>query len=175
MSKRVVTGYFKDETDLKSAISKLQENNVEIADVFTPFPVHGLERLLKYRRSHIPKVGFWAGVLGTISALAFQIWVNTIDYPIIFGGKPYTSLPSYIPVAFELTVLFSSFAMVFAFLIRSNLGAGAKNKIFDPQVTDDRFLILLEPPGEEEGQINTLKEHLSDTGANDIKVQDKHL
>lgn len=173
MSKKVVTGYFNDEKDLKSAIKQLQENDISIADVFTPFPVHGLEKLLKYRRTHIPKIGFWAGAAGTAAALGFQIWVNTLEYPIIFGGKPYLSLPSFIPVTFELTVLFSAFAMVFAFLVRSNLGLGAKNTIYDPRITDDRFLILLEPAEDKEEKLNQLKEHLSGTGANDVKVQKK--
>lgn len=173
MNKKVVTGYFEDEKDLKSAIKKLQEKSIRIADVFTPFPVHGLEHLLKYRRSHIPKVGFWAGAIGAASGLGFQTWINTIDYPIVFGGKPYLSLPSFIPVTFELTVLFSAFAMVFAFLFRSNLGAGAKNKIYDPNITDDRFLIMLEPEAEGDSQLNSLKEHLGQTGAMNIKVQEK--
>ncbi len=173
MSKKVVTGYFEDEKDLKSAIKMLQEKSIPIGNVFTPFPVHGLEHLLKYRRSHIPKVGFWAGAFGAATGLGFQIWVNTIDYPIVFGGKPYLSLPSFMPVTFELTVLFSAFAMVFAFLIRSNLGMGAKNTIYDTNVTDDRFLVLLEPEFDDEESLNSFKKQLNQTGAKDIKVQEK--
>ncbi|MFW5699297.1 MAG: DUF3341 domain-containing protein [Bacteroidota bacterium] len=168
-NKKHISGYFEDETDLKIAIKSLQEKSVNIKDVFTPFPVHGLEKTLKYRRSHLPKVAFWGGVLGLILAMAFQIWIFTVDYPITFGGKPYLSIPTFIPVAFELTVLFAAFSMVFAFLMRSQLGIGAKNKIYDERVTDDRFLILLEA---KEDEVKTYESALGETGALNITLHD---
>jgi hypothetical protein len=169
MSKQYITGYFEDEVDLKTAIKQLKEKNIPIKDVFTPFPVHGLEHVLEYKKSHLPKVAFFAGGLGAAVALGFQTWIFTIDYPINFGGKPFFSLPSFIPVTFELTVLFAAFSMVFAFLFRSGLGMGAKNKIWDERITDDRFLILLEPENQNK---DDYKSALEATGALDVKFQE---
>ena len=169
MSKQYITGYFEDEVDLKVAIKQLKEKNIPIKDVFTPFPVHGLEHVIGYRKSNLPKVAFWAGALGAACGLSFQAWIFTVAYPLNFGGKPYFSLPSFIPVTFELTVLFAAFSMVFAFLIRSGLGMGAKNKIWDERITDDRFLILLEPEGQ---NMDNYKAALEETGALGVKFQE---
>ena len=141
-----------------------------IYDVFTPFPVHGLEKLLGYRRSHIPKVGFIGGTIGAACGLGFQTWVFTKSWPLNFGGKPYLSLPSFIPVTFECTVLFAAFAMVFAFLLRSKLGLGAENKIFDEKITDDRFLVVLNIENKDQNEINAYQQYLSETGAQGITV-----
>lgn len=165
------SAYFNDETDLKSAVKKLKDKNAPIRDVFTPFPVHGLDQLLGYRRSHIPKVGFWGGLIGALAGFGFQAWVFTKAWPLNIGGKPYLSIPSFIPVTFECTVLFAAFAMVFAFLFRSNLGLGAKNKIYDEQVTNDRFLIILDADKTEyENKMNEFKEILINSGAKDFNV-----
>lgn len=143
MEKKLVSGYFLDEDKLVAAIKKLQEKEVKIQDVYTPFPVHGLENVLGYRKSQIPTVGFIFGLLGAALAFLFQAWVFTKSYPMNIGGKPLLSVPTFIPVIFETTVLFAATSMVFAFLFRSKLGLGAEHKVYDPKVTDDHFLILL--------------------------------
>lgn len=143
MEQKLVSGYFLDEDKLITAIKNLQGKDIVIQDVYTPFPVHGLENVLGYRKSQIPTVGFIFGALGATLAFLFQAWVFTKSYPMNIGGKPLLSVPTFIPVVFETTVLFAATSMVFAFLFRSKLGLGAKHKVYDPKVTDDRFLILL--------------------------------
>lgn len=139
----LVYGYFTDEHDLLEAVKKLQDEGIRIEDVRTPFPVHGLDAVLKLPRSGLPKVAFAAGVAGAVLALLFQIWVFTQAWPLVIGGKPYLSLPAFIPVTFEVTVLFAAFAMVFVFLGRSKLGPGSIPDILDEDVTDDHFQIIL--------------------------------
>ena len=161
-NKTYVSGYFPDDKDLIVAIKELQEKKVAITDVRTPFPVHGLDKVLKMRRSRLPRAGFVAGVFGAVIGFGFQAWIFTQAWPLNFGGKPYLSVPSFIPVTFELTVLFAAFALVFGFLISSNLGPGADNFIFDEEVTNDRFQILLEV---KEGNGDALQESLQSVGA----------
>ena len=129
--KKIVSGYFTDDKDLIVAIKKLQARNIAIADVRTPFPVHGLDTVLKFKRSRLPRAGFIAGAIGLCVGLGFQAWVFTKAWPLNFGGKPNFSLPSFIPVTFELTVLFTAFALVFGFLIRSKLGPGSDAVLYD--------------------------------------------
>jgi hypothetical protein len=164
----IVYGHFTDELDLLNAVKELQNKGIQIADVRTPFPVHGLDSVLKFRRSHLPKVAFIAGTIGALLMFYFQYWVFTEAWPLNFGGKPYFSILSFIPGTFEITVLFAAFAMGIAFLVRSNLGPGSIPDILDEDVTDDHFQIILS------GKNNRLSEtELADalkaTGALDVK------
>lgn len=166
--KSIIYGYFTDEPDLLKAIKELQERGIQIEDVRTPFPVHGLDSILKYRRSGLPKIAFVAGLAGGAIGLLFQIWVFTQAWPLVIGGKPFLSLLSFIPVTFELAVLFAAIAMVIAFLVRSNLGPGSIPDILDDEVTNDHFQIILS------GSYNSipdneLAEALSATGALGVK------
>jgi hypothetical protein len=164
----IVYGHFTDEPDLLKAVKELQNKGIRIADVRTPFPVHGLDKALKYRRSHLPKVAFIAGVAGAVLMFYFQYWVFTEGWPLNFGGKPYFSVLSFIPGTFEITILFAAFAMGIAFLVRSNLGPGSIPDILDENVTDDHFQIIL---SEKENRLSEteLSEALSATGALDVK------
>ena len=113
--------------------------------------------------------GFYAGAKGAAIGFGFQAWVFTEAWPLNFGGKPYLSVPSFIPVTFELTVLFAAFALVFGFLISSKLGPGADNVIFDEEVTNDRFQILLEVTA---GDSEQLQAALQSAGAKGVQHHD---
>ena len=164
----IVYGYFTDELDLLDAVKELQDKGITITDVRTPFPVHGLDSVLKLKRSNLPKVAFISGAIGGTLGLLFQIWVYTIGWPLNIGGKPQIALPSYIPVTFELTILFAAFAMVIAFLVRSNLGPGQTPDILDEDVTDDHFQIILSGKNNQKTEVE-LADALSATGALDVK------
>ena len=166
--KSIIYGHFTDELDLLNAIEKLQGKNIRIEDVRTPFPVHGLDAALKYRRSHLPKVAFVGGAIGGTAMLLFQIWVFTKGWPLNFGGKPYFSLLSFIPGTFELTVLFAAFAMGIVFLIRSNLGPGSIPDILDEAVTDDHFQVILSEQSNDLSE-EELEKELTSVGAQNVK------
>jgi hypothetical protein len=166
--KSIVYGYFTDENELLNAVKNLQDRGIAVADVRSPFPVHGLDSVLKLRRSKLPKVAFIGGIIGGILGLYFQVWVFTEAWPMNIGGKPFLSLPSFVPVTFELTILFAAFFMGIAFLVRSNLGPGSIPDILDEKVTDDHFQIILS------GKNNKLSETelvdaLVSTGALNVK------
>ena len=164
----IVYGHFTDELDLLNSVKELQKQGIQIADVRTPFPVHGLDRELKLRRSNLPKVAFIAGLIGGTLGMLFQIWVFTVGWPMDIGGKPQLSIPSFVPVTFELTVLFAAIAMVVAFLVRSNLGPGSIPDILDEGVTDDHFQIILSGKNNKLSD-SELAEALAATGALDVK------
>jgi len=167
---KYITAYYLDDDVLKQSVKTIKEKGLKIMDVLTPFPVHGLDKLLGLRRSFIPQVGFIGGAIGAVSGFFFQLWVFTEAYPMNIGGKPYAAIPSFIPVTFELTVLFAALSMIFAFLIRSKLGLGAQPVIHDEKITDDRFLIVLPVEGENEQQIQSV---LQETGAHDIQIKEQ--
>jgi hypothetical protein len=139
--------FFSDEEPLILAVKKLLADNEIILDVRTPFPVHGLEKLLSIKRSRIPVGGFIFGALGAVLAFSFMAWVFTVSYPLIIGGKPFFSVPSFIPITFECTVLFSGISMVAALLVRSKLSPDIRFVPLSESITDDMFVILIDSAG----------------------------
>lgn len=135
---------FNDEVPLLEAVRILRDNKENIIDVFSPFPVHGLDDALSIKRSGIPVGGFIFGALGAILAFGFQAWVFTVSYPLIIGGKPFFSVPTFIPITFEVTVLFAGLSMVAALLIRSKLKPEIRFTPVDEGITDDKFVILVD-------------------------------
>ena len=168
-----IQAYYTDDEDLVKGLKSMKSAGVEILDVLTPFPVHGLDKILGYRRSWIARVGFIGGAIGAVTAFGFQSWVFTVSYPLNIGGKPFLSTPSFIPVTFELTVLFAAIAMVFAFLFRSRIGPGAKTFVHDVQITDDRFVVLVGLNGDpSDSHIKEVSKSLKEAGAKGITVKD---
>ncbi|SMO84078.1 quinol:cytochrome c oxidoreductase membrane protein [Saccharicrinis carchari] len=166
-SNKYITGLFWDDKELIKAIKEIQDKDVAIFDVRTPFPVHGLDDVLKLKRSRLPRLGFVAGALGGILAFWFQAWVFTTSWPLNFGGKPFFSVPSFIPVTFEMAVLFAAISLVVGFLIKSGLGPGAETIIFDERTTDDAFLIVVEV--NEKNKSEMISEMLTSAGAQEVK------
>src|SRR5664279_2683222 len=113
-SRSYISIYFDDEVSLLEAVRILRDKKETINDVRSPFPVQGLDEALSIKRSRIPVVGFIFGALGAILAFGFQAWVFTASYPLIIGGKPFFSVPTFVPITFEVTVLFAGLSMVAA-------------------------------------------------------------
>lgn len=167
----VLFGLYDDETDLLSAIKVANEKHLDIMDVFTPFPVHGLDPLLGLKESRLHQAGFVYGSIGALFGFGFMTWVFTRDWPIIFGGKPFWSVPSFIPITFEMTVLFASVGMVITFYTVCGLGPGVVNPILDTRITDDKFCLAFNTNGMDSGSVDELKSFLSSTGASEVKTK----
>jgi hypothetical protein len=170
---KYITAYYMDEEDLLKGLRQMKAKGLQIIDVLTPFPVHGIDKVLEIRRSRLTRVAFIAGAIGAIVGFGFQAWIFTIDYPLNFGGKPFFAVPSFIPVTFELTVLFASFAMVGAFLVSNKLGPGAKPIIHEERATDDRFLVVVKvDENSSDENISEIKLALAEAGAEGIILKD---
>jgi Alternative complex III, ActD subunit len=167
-----ISGYYDKEASLLEAVKNLRESKIKIKDVFSPYPVHGLDHAMGLRRSWLPKAAFIGGAIGAISGFGFQAWVFTRAYPINIGGKPFLATPSFIPVTFECAILFAAFAIVISYLFRSHLGAGADNKIYDERATDDRFVVVLDTSDSNNDDTENIKSKFENTGALDIKYHD---
>ncbi len=112
---------FDTPTELVDAANKVREAGYTKTDAFSPFPLHEIDEALGIKRSILPWIVFGGGITGLLSGLALQIYVHVIDYPIIVGGRPHFSLPSFIPPSYELTILFAGFAAVFGMLFLNGL------------------------------------------------------
>ncbi|MCG8320929.1 MAG: DUF3341 domain-containing protein [Cytophagales bacterium] len=142
--KNYLVGIYEDENTLVNAIKQVRQSGIKIHEVFTPYPIHGLEDVLGYRRSRLPIAAFLFGLTGTTLALTMMFYMMGIDWPMNIGGKNYTPLPTFIPVTFEMTVLLSAFGMVGTFFVVSNLKPYGKPKIFDIRSTDDKHVMAID-------------------------------
>jgi len=142
--KKFILGVFEDEDILLKAISKVRDGGVKIHEVYSPFPVHGIENALGYNRSRLSIAAFLFGFTGTCLALIMMIGMMTIDWPMIIGGKDFLPFPTFVPVIFEMTVLLSAFGMVGTFLVISDLKPWGKPKMFDLRATDDKHIMAIE-------------------------------
>jgi len=143
-NKDFVVGIFDNEDILIEGVEKLRENGVKIHEVYSPFPVHGLDEALGYKRSRLPIAAFMFGITGTSLALLMQIWMLGYDWPMIIGGKNFASLPPFIPVTFELTVLLAALGMVATFMIVSDMKPYKWPRQFDIRSTDDKHVMAID-------------------------------
>lgn len=125
---------FASPQDLVRAAARVRDAGYTKWDAHTPFPVHGLDGAMGIKATRLPYLVFAAAVIGCVSGLGMQWWMNAVDYPIIISGKPFNSLPADIPVTFELTVLLASLTAFIGMLV-----ANALPRFHHPLFANDRF------------------------------------
>jgi hypothetical protein len=161
MTRRVLIGDFTTEEDVLGAARAARDHGFRIADAYTPYPVHGLDRAMGLRPSRLPWAWFLYGLVGVAFALSSQYWAMARSWPINVGGKPWNSLPAYVPVTFEVMVLLAGLGGVLTFLLRCRLLPGKKATPLFRGVTDDAFVLVLEHPagaGEESAARQLLRD-----------------
>jgi len=144
----LVLGLFEDAQKLVDAVRALRGTYGPRLEAYTPYPVHGLEKELGLPKSHVGKIVLALGFTGLVVALGFQSWVFTTDYQIQFGGKPYFSWASFIPIVFEVTVLLACIVgAVFGMLVLVNKLPHYSHPILSsrsmPRITRDRFALAV--------------------------------
>jgi len=144
MNRRVLVGIFTCEEDILGATRAARARGLRVVDVFAPYAVHGMDRAMGLRPSRLSLVCLLAGATGAVLKLWFEIWTAAVDWPVNVGGKPWNSLPAFVPITFEVMVLFAGLATVAAFLLKAGLRPGRKPRLVDPRITDDRFALVLE-------------------------------
>jgi hypothetical protein len=139
-----VVAIFDDDTLLLKALQDGRNRGFKALDCFTPFPVHGIEKILGIKRSNLGVAAFVFGCIGFSFAMFLMTYTMRIDWPENIGGKPTWPLTSFIPILFELTVLIASLGMAFTFFWISGMFPGVEPVIYDKRATNDRFVVLYE-------------------------------
>jgi Protein of unknown function (DUF3341) len=165
--KRGVAGIWHDEHGLVEAARKVREMGIKNFEAITPFPVHGLDDAMGIPLSFIPWVTFICGLCGCAFGLWFTWWTFCRDWPLNIGGKPFFSLPAYIPIMFELTILFGALCSVGTLFVVCGLPA-VEPPIIDPDLTSHKFGLFI-ATGESGHDSAKLEKLLTDLGANEIK------
>ena len=172
MSKNTLYGIFDDEEVLLSSVKEIRSNNIEIEEVFSPFPIHGLDKALGLKETRMGITAFIYGCLGLSLGALMIYYIMIVDWPQNIGGKPnwtfYHNMPSFVTVLFECTVLFSAHLMSITFLIRCGLFPGGTSDSPDKRTTDDKFLMVINV----DGDTSSVKEILITTGATEINEKE---
>ena len=174
MSNKVVHAIYNDDDILMDAVKKTRAAHHQIEEVFTPFPVHGLDKAMGLEPTRLAICAFIYGCIG----LAFGTWMmNYImiqDWPQDIGGKPSFSyienMPAFVPIMFEETVFFAAHLMVITFYMKSRLWPFKEAENPDVRTTDDHFLMEVAVHDNEKELVSFLE----NTGAVEVKVIDKH-
>jgi hypothetical protein len=162
-----LVGIFDDEDVLLQAVENIRDKGVKIKEVFSPFPVHGLDDALGYKRSRLPIAAFLFGMTGTTLGLFTQIWMLGYDWPMIIGGKNFASIPPFIPVTFEFTVLLSAFGMVGTFLVVSDMKPYKWPRQYDLRSTNDKHVMAVDL-GANKLSKDEIQRILKDNGASEV-------
>lgn len=173
MASKVIHAIYNDDDILMHAVKQTRAAHYHIDEVYTPFPVHGLDKVMGLEPTRIAITAFMYGVVGFCVAIAMMNFIMIEDWPQDIGGKPSFSyienMPAFVPIMFELTVFFAAHLMVITFYMRSKLWPFKKAENPNPLTTDDKFLIEIELHDNEKALTALLKK----SGAIDVSIIEK--
>jgi len=161
---------FETEDSILAAAKRMREMGMNKFEAITPYPVHGMEEACGIKRSFIPYVAFVAGLTGLALGTLFTWWTSAVNWPINVGGKPFFSLPAFVPVMFELTILFSALASVGALFAVCGLPK-INPPIIDPDLTSHKFAIFV-PQSQSGFDVTKLTEIFKQLGATEVKMSE---
>ncbi len=170
---KLIHAIYNDDDVLMNAVKKVKAAKHHIEEIYTPFPVHGLDKAMGLAPTRIAITAFIYGLVGLTVAIVMMNFIMIEDWPQNIGGKPSFSyienMPAFVPIMFELTVFFSAHLMVITFYLRSRMWPFKNAENPDPRTTDDHFLMEIAVNGNEEELAGLLKE----TGAVEVNLVDK--
>ena len=134
--------YFKSPAEIIKATKTAREKGYKEIETYTPFAIHGMDEALGLKPSIVPWATLICGLSGFALAVHMQVWTSAVDWPINIGGKPMVSIPAFLPVIFELTVLLGGLGTV-AFMLFLNGLPNFNPNPFDPKISDDRFALYI--------------------------------
>ncbi len=138
---------FENPNDLLAAAKRAHAEGFRKLDAYTPFPVEGLAEAIHVHRNRLPRIVLIGGIVGCLVGFGFQYYASVIDYPLNIGGRPFNSWPSFIPITFELTILFAAFTAVLAMFALNGLPQPYHPVFNVPRfalATRDRFFLCIE-------------------------------
>ena len=169
MSDYLVVGHFKFIDDTRNAIRKLRDIGEKDVELFAPFPNHDLEDEMYFgqKRSPVRRVTLAGALTGLTFAFLMTIWMS-IDYPVRVGAKPLVSIPAFIIIGFECTILFGSLANLIGMFHFSRIPNLFRAPGHRPQFTDGSFGLTVRVPKDKTDQISQV---FKSGGAEEVEVQ----
>ncbi len=167
-----VVGLFSSPDALLQAIHHLKPQKLGRLETYTPYPVHGIDEALELRRSPLGGMVLVMGVIGALTALGFQYWISAVDYPIVTGGKPPWSWEAFVPIMFEVMVLFATFTAGLGMLLLLNKLPFFGHPLLSSKairgITRDRFALAVEADPELDAE--AARTALLAAGASEVEI-----
>ena len=177
MADTILYGMYDDDHTLLEGAKKLVAKGVHVSDVFSPFPIHGIDPVIGVKQTRLAITSFLYGLTGMMLAIIAINYFMIRWWPMNIGGKPNFSmlenLPAFIPVIFEFTVLCAAHGMAITYLLRNGTLPGLKAKNPDPRTTDDRFVMELRVSENSQFSSEDLASMLKETGI--VELSEKQL
>lgn len=165
---RGVAGLWLDEHSLVEAARKTREAGFNDFEAISPYPIHGIDDAIGIPRSFIPYITFIFGLAGLAFGVWFTWWTSASDWPLNIGGKPMWSLPAFIPVIFECTILFAALSSVAAMFVINGLPK-VDPPIIDPALTSHKFALFI-PQTDGAYNEEKIKDLFKALGADEVKT-----
>jgi hypothetical protein len=168
---------YDDDDVLKDGAKLLVSKGVKVSDVFSPFPIHGIDPIIGVKNTRLGIMAFLYGITGTLLATIGMRYIMIVDWPMNIGGKPnetyLDNILAFIPVTFEFTVLCAAHGMAITYLLRNKTLPGMPAQNPDPRTTDDKFVIELKLSENTQFTEDELNSMLKQTGI--IEIDQKEI
>lgn len=151
------------------AVERLRKAKAGKVTVFSPMPSHDLEHALHPPQSGVRMFTLVGGLTGTATGFALPTWTS-LDWPLVTGGKPIISLPAWVIIAFELTILFGALSTVLGLFIVARLPNRKPLVVYDPSFSSDQYGVHVVPPAGREAEFRQI---LRDAGAIAVREDNK--
>jgi hypothetical protein len=176
MADKVIYAMYDDDDVLKNGAKKLVAKGVKVADVYSPFPIHGIDPIIGVKQTRLGIMSFIYGLMGTVLATIAIRYMMIVDWPMNIGGKPNGSyienILAFIPVTFEFTVLCSAHLLAITYFLRNETLPGMPAQNPDPRTTDDKFVMELRVSENHQFGEDELQKMLKETGVIEIDLKD---
>src|SRR4051794_29637009 len=166
-----VMAEFEDPTALVEATRRTYDEGYRVFDSYSPFPIHETFAAMHIEDRRVPLLVLGGGIAGMCTGLGLQVWVSAIAYPLNIGGRPYLSWPMFIPVTFELTILFAALAAVFGMFALNGFPM-PYHPVFNVErfaahASQDRFFLAIEAADPKFDRVRT-RAFLQSLGAREV-------
>lgn len=176
MTEQIIYAMYDDDTVLLDGAKKLVGKGVKVRDVYSPFPIHGLDPVIGVEHTRLGICAFLYGFTGMLLALIGIRYFMIVDWPMNIGGKPSFSfienLPAFIPVVFEFTVFSAAHGMALTYLLRNKTLPGMPARNPDPRTTDDKFVMEIHVKDNHGHSSDELQAMLKETGIIELDVRE---
>jgi hypothetical protein len=174
MVNKMMLGVYDNPDTVMTVTRKLMKEGYDVHDVYSPFAIHNLDKVIGVKRTRLSTAAFVFSMCGIAAALSLMIYASFFDWQMNIGGKPSLHIPTYIPITFELAILFTAFGMVGCFFVVNRMFWGRNTDVMDIRVTDDRFVIAVNIH-EKKTDVKSLEQVFVSGGALEVRERVKEL
>lgn len=167
-----IYGLYNDDAILVEGAKTVVAKGIKVSDTYSPFPIHGIEKIIGIKWTRIAICAFMYGITGTSLAILGMYYFMIVDWPMDIGGKPnqyfLQNMPSFVPIMFEFTVLCAAHGMALTYFLRNWTLPGVSAKNPHPRTTDDHFAMEIDPSENSSMSVEEIQNLLKETGTVEV-------